>query len=667
MSTIFFDGTEETVISGIDFSEVVAPDDTDFVLSVVDSGAVVSAIVESGGYVVVGNELDEGGSTFSVLVQSGGEMLVRAGGLAVSTLLDGGTLSGLPGITEIGTHGGGEQIVTSGGHTISTIVDVAGKQLVFGGTSLDTFVNAGGEQKVFQNFALGSAFDQPLADNVNEGSSLAIHTTLSGAVGFPALQIVSGNDTDDGFGKASVLSTVVLDGGLQEIESGGVTVSATLSAASLVDPAFQAVYSGGSSLKTTVNANGVMDLGGALSPDPTDFEKLYSIFEHTELPAGDSEFSEPVDVTTAGVVTSEFSVTQSQGGVSGSAFASGTVVNNSGFEFVDDFSFDLSATINAGGEQLIFNDALAGNATLNGGDQFVEGLFTHFDAGFASGTVINDGGFQAVFGVASATKVNNGNMTVWSGGFEAHATINGPNAFATIVGSAFGDKINGGTEFVVSHGFVGSATVNGSGSAPGNLVVSSGSEASATTINAGGNELIFFSGLDVSATVNGGGAQIVLAGGEALDAEIEQGGQQIVEAGGTASNTLIEGGFMDLQAGGSALFVSFSADSGGVLQIDSPTTDVPNAIAGFASPPGVTENIDLEGFSFSGATETFTQNAPTSGTLHLTNSAGQTVNLTLLGQYATSNFTLSSSDGGADTLIVDPATSASATLTTPHA
>ena len=74
-------------------------------------------------------------------------------------------------------------------------------------------------------------------------------------------------------------------------------------------------------------------------------------------------------------------------------------------------------------------------------------------------------------------------------------------------------------------------------------------------------------------------------------------------------------------------------------------------IAGFASPRGVIEEIDLIGFSFTGANETFTQSG-TSGTLTVTNSAGQTVNLNLLGTYSTANFTLSS-DGHGGTVITD--------------
>jgi hypothetical protein len=66
----------------------------------------------------------------------------------------------------------------------------------------------------------------------------------------------------------------------------------------------------------------------------------------------------------------------------------------------------------------------------------------------------------------------------------------------------------------------------------------------------------------------------------------------------------------------------------------------------------VTEEIDLRDITFSNiTTETFTQN-----TLTVTDGT-HTANLTLLGQYSTANFTLSS-DGHGGTLITDPPGSA---------
>jgi hypothetical protein len=77
-------------------------------------------------------------------------------------------------------------------------------------------------------------------------------------------------------------------------------------------------------------------------------------------------------------------------------------------------------------------------------------------------------------------------------------------------------------------------------------------------------------------------------------------------------------------------------------------------IAGFSSPSGVNEAIDLRDISFgTGTSVKFTEAAGnTSGTLTVTDET-HTANLTLLGQYSTANFSLSS-DGHGGTLVTDP-------------
>jgi trimeric autotransporter adhesin len=79
-------------------------------------------------------------------------------------------------------------------------------------------------------------------------------------------------------------------------------------------------------------------------------------------------------------------------------------------------------------------------------------------------------------------------------------------------------------------------------------------------------------------------------------------------------------------------------------------------VAGFASPPGVTEAINLTGVAFNGnTTRSFTENATgTSGVLTVTNGS-QTANITLLGSYTTANFTIAS-NGAGGTLVTDPPT-----------
>jgi hypothetical protein len=95
--------------------------------------------------------------------------------------------------------------------------------------------------------------------------------------------------------------------------------------------------------------------------------------------------------------------------------------------------------------------------------------------------------------------------------------------------------------------------------------------------------------------------------------------------------------------------VTFSG-SGGHLVIDDVATF--GAVISGLSTSG--QKIDLGGYTYSaGETVTWTEAAGnTSGTLTV-NGAGMTANLTLLGDYATSNFSLSD-DGVGGTIVTDP-------------
>ena len=79
------------------------------------------------------------------------------------------------------------------------------------------------------------------------------------------------------------------------------------------------------------------------------------------------------------------------------------------------------------------------------------------------------------------------------------------------------------------------------------------------------------------------------------------------------------------------------------------------SIAGFASPSGVTEEIDLRNISFGKKTKVSFKEDKNhlSGTLTVTDGT-HTGNLKLLGQDSAQNFSLSS-DGHGGTIIVDPA------------
>ena len=103
---------------------------------------------------------------------------------------------------------------------------------------------------------------------------------------------------------------------------------------------------------------------------------------------------------------------------------------------------------------------------------------------------------------------------------------------------------------------------------------------------------------------------------------------------------MISGGTLEIMRSAStgAGAVTFAVSGGGTLQLDD-SQHFSGLVAGF----GLPDQMLLKDLSFaSGATSaTWSQTTVSSGTLAITN-GGTTVDLTLLGQYATANFHVSS-------------------------
>jgi autotransporter passenger strand-loop-strand repeat protein len=152
---------------------------------------------------------------------------------------------------------------------------------------------------------------------------------------------------------------------------------------------------------------------------------------------------------------------------------------------------------------------------------------------------------------------------------------------------------------------------------------------------------------------------VVEAGGLASATTIDSGGVEVVSSGGTASATTINGGLMEVTSGGSTGTAPITfTNAGGILQLDA-SQSFHGLVAGFASPSGVIEEIDLRDIAFGKKTHLKFSEAANhlSGTLTIQNGS-HTATLTLLGQYSAANFSLSS-DGHGGTIVTDPTPSAS--------
>jgi autotransporter passenger strand-loop-strand repeat protein len=214
---------------------------------------------------------------------------------------------------------------------------------------------------------------------------------------------------------------------------------------------------------------------------------------------------------------------------------------------------------------------------------------------------------------------------------------------------------------VTADGVSADATMLVSGTAISTIVLGAGAVLSVApggatigTIVSGGQESVA-AGATASGTILSGGTEVV--GGTAIGTTVDSGGFQEVSAGGTASGTTINGGTVEVQSGGSIGSgpITFT-NAGGILELDD-SQHFHGSIAGFASPSGVNEEIDLGDITFGKKTKVSFKEAKDnlSGTLTVTDGT-HTATLTLLGQYSTSEFTIAS-DGNGGTMITDPAAS----------
>ena len=217
----------------------------------------------------------------------------------------------------------------------------------------------------------------------------------------------------------------------------------------------------------------------------------------------------------------------------------------------------------------------------------------------AISTTVNDRGKMTVYGSATATTVNDGNVDVESGGSAISTTVNSSGyMWVNGGGSATSTTVNaGGSMYVHSHGNVFSTTVNAGGSmkithgsatltlvnSGGYMMVGGWSDATSTTVNAGGYMEIFH-GSATSTMVNSGGSMYIskgsailtlvnsgghmyIYGGSATSTTVNAGGSMYVDSQGNAfSTTVNSGGNMYISNGGNAM--STTVKAGGVLYVD---------------------------------------------------------------------------------------------------
>jgi autotransporter passenger strand-loop-strand repeat protein len=168
-----------------------------------------------------------------------------------------------------------------------------------------------------------------------------------------------------------------------------------------------------------------------------------------------------------------------------------------------------------------------------------------------------------------------------------------------------------------------------------------------------------------SGTVINGGTEIVNINGSELSAAVNSGGFLLVNSRGFLASATISSGLVEVASSlNNGSLVSFASGGGGTVQFDSAVTEAFFGV--FVSGFALGDFIDFRAVGFtSGATSaTWAQSGP-SGTL--TVSSGSTsANISLIGQYMTTNFTLSSDLHGGTVVAYQPVVPQTDLLTNPH-
>jgi autotransporter passenger strand-loop-strand repeat protein len=605
-------------------------------VEVVSSGGVsLDATVQSGG-----RQNADGGLVLSATVESGGNEYVESGGvLSASTVLSGGilTISSPGGIVSNVTIdsgglaidraslviGSGQSFVDDYGPSGAVVASttVLGGLTVLSGGVLQAFnfeLESGGSLTIDTGAPVSSAIvDSGAVLSLGATQSLDATTVSAGGqlLGGTLAAQYQGFDSTD----AGLVSGLALNGLQIELEVAAGGVADALDAIEgdiFVDP-------GGVVSGATLSNGTLMVVSGTASNTILDYGTLV-------------EEGPGVLVGASGTGTIDY-----QGIViSGATLASPTVV------------YEIT-TYNGAYGKLENSDVTAASTLIEGyGAQMVS--CTVEGALIASGSTFYttiDGpavGVVETYGYFLGGDIASGSTLVVS----QYANVDNTTVEGTLVveGVASGIVFDGGTVEQI-----GSGAIVAGGSGSGTLIFGGGFTLQSATLNAPhivyeiayGAQLLASDVTSVSTVVIDPGAN---AGGDTVEGElILDSGAQI----GGAGLTLVGGEAIIGGSVNSAGTVIGFSGSGGDLVIDD-VGAFNGVISGFSTSG---QKIDLGGYTFSaGETVTWTEAASNLSGVLTVSGAGMTANLTLLGDYATSNFSLSD-DGIGGTFITDPTAS----------
>gem|GEM_PF-3375884 len=558
------------------------------------SGTLTSAGMEVSGVILNASNsmhITSGGTAFNTEVKSKGAIYISRGGIAVDTILSGGTMLN-DGVIPIP----GEMHVYDGGVANNTVVSAYASAHISSGGMLNNTT-------VYDNGCLFVC-----------SSGIAQKTEIN----WGRVSISSGGIATD---------TAVNCGGAMRISSGGVASDTTLDAASYlyvldggiasntVNGGFIHISSGGTANSTTVNPKGkvyissggtateVKENGGFVDiEDGAEVTFVSNTFSGARLSAALAATVHSGTTALDTVITDSATMFISSGGVANST------TMNSGYMYIYSGGEATNTTVSSGGNMTIFEGGVANDTTVTsggkmylssgsvhrGGLQTASGAvvsayegstidFTLTDRTPEDGYLINDLSLiqgaptytitvsanqaSGVYKLAQGASAFTGSITIGTE-TENYGTL-------TVNGEALksGDlsfnllKTDGDLQLNVrNHNVIISSgsVISGTQVSGEKLTVPEGAVASDTTVNSGGSMLVS-GGVASETTVSSGGSMTIFKGGVASTTEVKSGGSMLVSGGVASETTVSSGGSMTIFEGGVAS--DTTVNSGGNMTI----------------------------------------------------------------------------------------------------
>jgi autotransporter passenger strand-loop-strand repeat protein/YD repeat-containing protein len=625
-------------------------------------------------------EIASGGTASSTTVSSGGQLIVAGTATGVTALsggvlvASGGTLNVLSGHTVSGAtvSSGGTLVVSAGATAANPTISAGGKLNILGTVSganvssasvAGVTISSGGTLDVLSGQIAQGEFVWTSAGVLTSGTlnvlSAGNLVVSSGATVSNALVSSGGHLTVDG----TVIGAIVVAGGSAVVSSGGIldlnSNGSQLNGVTIVNNGGTLIVANlAHTSAVTISSGGTLDIWGAIVSGATISSGANAVISSYGV----------LDVSAGQTVNG---VTLAGGGsllvVSSGGIASGTTVSSGGTLELLSGATASNTTIKPGGALEIGAGYTQNNYIVSSGIILEVG-----SAGTVSSTVVSSGGtlellsgatansttyssgsfLEIASGYSMSTYATSGAVTleVGYGGSVSSATINSGTTLDVLYGGTVSSALVSSGGNLAIDGTVSGATVSSGGSvsvgAWGTLDVASGQTVRNVSVGSGGAMVVSSGGVASATTVSGG--QITVYG-TVSGADVSSGGTVNVSSGGTVNGITISGGKLELASGSIAGGSPIVFTSGGTLKLDS-SVSFGGTISGFALP----DDLDLADIAYgSGTTLSFTEaGSNLSGTLAVSDGV-HTAQLTLLGHYVTSQFTLAS-DGNGGTLIGDP-------------